>query len=67
MDDGSEWVHLSASVKTGLPKWHTMVSIKETFLGDGCHAVQVIPPRASYINLTDCLHLWAKGMSNEHQ
>lgn len=58
-DDGSRWVHLSVSVKRGLPSWSAMVAVKMAFLPPESYAVQVFPPESCYVSVADCLHIWA--------
>lgn len=60
-DDGRHWAHLSVSAHTPrrLPSWKELRWAKEHFLGDR-RAIQVLPPRAEYINITaNVLNLYA--------
>jgi hypothetical protein len=51
-DDGKIWLHGSLATQTGeLPTWQEFVEAKEYFAGAESYAVQVIPPRASYVNI----------------
>jgi hypothetical protein len=58
-DDGKEWLHLSVSRQDRLPSWDDLVEVKEVFGGTATSAIQVIPPRAEYVNChPNVLHLW---------
>lgn len=55
------WAHLSVSAMAAkrVPNWDELRWCKEYFLGDR-KAVQVLPPRAEYVNLNPhVLHLYA--------
>lgn len=59
--DGELWGHLSVAGQKPqrVPSWAELRWCKEYFLGDR-KAVQVLPPRAEYVNLNpDVLHLYA--------
>jgi hypothetical protein len=57
--DGKLWAHLSVSLVDRLPSWKELRWCKEYFLGDR-RAIQVLPPRAEYVNLHPfVLHLYA--------
>lgn len=59
--DGALWAHLSVCCQkpARVPSWDELRWCKEYFLGDR-KAVQVLPPRAEYVNLhANVLHLYA--------
>lgn len=57
--DGRAWLHLSVKHQTRIPTWGELRICKEQFLGDR-EAVQILPPKAKYINIhTHVLHLFA--------
>lgn len=57
--DGKLWGHLSISAPKRLPTWTELRWCKEYFLGDR-RAIQVLPPRAEYVNIhPHVLHLYA--------
>lgn len=59
-DDGRRWVHLSTSFADRLPTWADLRNVKDLFLGPDLYAVQVMPPRALYVNIhPHVLHLFA--------
>lgn len=49
--DGRTWVHFSTAFAHRLPTWAEFVRTKELFLGTDVKAIQVIPPRAEYVNI----------------
>lgn len=54
--DGLVWAHLSASHPKRLPSWNDMVAVKEIFLGPERKAINVIPPRKEYVNISPNVH-----------
>lgn len=50
-DDGRPWLHFSTAFAHRLPTWTEFVSTKEKFLGKDVKAIQVLPPRAEYVNI----------------
>jgi hypothetical protein len=57
--DGKRWLHVSVSRKNRqLPSWETLTMVKDLFIGDERTALQVLPPRAKYVNIAPVLHLW---------
>jgi len=50
-DDGRAWLHFSTAFAHRLPTWPEFVSTKEKFLGAEVKAIQIIPPRAEYVNI----------------
>lgn len=57
--DGRLWLHLSTAFPDRLPSWAELVAVKEWLAGADRPAYQVIPPRATYVNLNEhVLHLW---------
>jgi len=58
-DDGRKWIHLSVAGPGRVPHWSELVDVKELFLGRDSKAIQVIPPRAEYVNIhPHVLHLF---------
>jgi len=59
-DDGRLWMHVSTSMRHRLPSWEEVVAVKEQFIGEDRHALQLLPKRSEWLNLHPyCLHLWA--------
>lgn len=57
--DGRRWLHLSVASPDRLPKYDTLVEVKELFIGSERKAIQVFPPRSQHISIhPNCLHLW---------
>ena len=58
-DNAGAWLHLSVSKRGGseLPSWRELKEAKELFLGDRI-AVQMFPPKDSYVNISETLHLF---------
>jgi hypothetical protein len=57
--DGKRWLHVSVSRKNGqLPSWETLGMVKDLFIGDARTALQVLPPRAKHVNISQVLHLY---------
>lgn len=56
---GERWVHVSCSTPNALPTWEELKLVKNTFIGEDKLAIQVLPPKAKYVNKHDyVLHLW---------
>lgn len=57
------WLHSSASArrkgKVVLPTWEELVRVKNVVHGDR-FAIQILPPRREYVNVTEALHLWER-------
>lgn len=64
-DNGTEWEHVSVSLKNGkTPTWDMMCFVKDLFFTDDETVVQYHPKKSQYVNMhKNCLHLWrnAKG------
>lgn len=57
--DGKKWAHLSVSHRDRLPTWEELARVKEDFLGTHTKAVQILPPRAEWVNIhPNVLHLF---------
>lgn len=57
--DGKRWLHLSVAHSDRLPKYETLVEVKELFIGGERKAIQVFPPRSQHVNIHNyCIHLW---------
>jgi hypothetical protein len=58
--DGKAWLHVSVARRNRLPpSWELMVEVKDLFIGPDRTALQVMPPRAKWVNIhPGCLHLW---------
>lgn len=57
--DGRRWLHLSVASPDWLPKYETLVEVKELFIGRERKAIQVFPPRSQHVNQhPNCIHLW---------
>lgn len=57
---GGVWLHLSASCRNRIPQWEELKETKELFMGDRL-AIQVLPPKAYYINRNEhVLHLFSR-------
>lgn len=63
--DGLKWIHLSVSRENRLPSWVDMIRAKDAWLGPESKAIQVFPPKAEYVNISDVLHLW-ECIDNPH-
>lgn len=57
------WLHSSASAqrkgRVELPSWAELAHVKQVVHGDR-YAIQILPPRREYVNLTEALHLWER-------
>ena len=58
-EDSGQWLHMSVSRMGKLPTWNELKHAKETFFGNR-PAVQLFPPKESWLNLADCLHLFSR-------
>lgn len=57
--DDRRWVHVSVSRPSRLPSWDDLREVKDTFIGRDRRALQILPPRAEYVNFhKNVLHLW---------
>lgn len=61
---GGTWLHSSACglTKNGrqrIPTWSELVMVKE-LVHDDRLAVQILPPRAEWVNAAEALHLWER-------
>ena len=57
--DGRNWIHLSVSRRKTLPSWAELKQVKDLFLGINALAIQVLPPKAEFVNdYEHCLHLY---------
>lgn len=53
------WEHVSVSTPTRCPNWPEMSFIKDLFWAPEDAAMQLHPPKSSYVNNHNfCLHLW---------
>lgn len=62
VSDGFGWDHVSVTV-AGMgtvepPNWQEMCWVKDQFFESHEAVVQYHPPRAQYVNVSECLHLW---------
>ena len=59
--DGQRWLHVSVARRNGqAPSWELMTEVKDLFIGPSRTALQVMPPRAKWVNIhPGCLHLWS--------
>ena len=58
--DGRRWLHLSVSHALRLPTWAEFVAAKEALMGRDRKAIQVLPPRREWVNISPhVLHLFA--------
>lgn len=55
------WLHTSVSARRGreLPTWYDLARVKDAVHGDRL-VVQILPPRAEYVNFAEVLHLWER-------
>jgi len=57
------WLHSSASAqhkgRVVLPTWEELSMVKAAVHEDRL-AIQILPPRREYVNLTEALHLWER-------
>lgn len=63
-DDGAGvWLHSSISRQTKrgikLPSWGDLKTVHEVIHGDR-PVVQLLPPRSSWLSITECLHLFER-------
>ena len=58
-EDAGQWLHMSVSKLGNLPSWNELKSAKETFFGNR-PAVQLFPPKESWISISECLHLFSR-------
>ena len=58
-DDAGYWLHMSVSRMGKIPSWNELKKAKETFFGDR-PAVQLFPPKESWISISECLHLFSR-------
>lgn len=66
-EDGSVWIHASASRRGRTPSWEDMDLVKRLFIGNDRVAYQVHPKSDEHYTLSGnkdqrlgtCLHLWA--------
>ncbi len=64
-DCGAEgvWLHTSVSVLgrvfARVPSWEDLARVKQIVHGDR-YAIQILPPRAQYVNVAEVLHLWER-------
>lgn len=49
--DGKRWIHVSLSRPSRLPSWEDVREVKDTFIGPDRKAIQVLPPKAEYVNV----------------
>jgi hypothetical protein len=59
LGDGTKWWHLSISCRGRLPSWADLLKVRNDFLGVDRETYQVLPAKADYVNIAECLHLWA--------
>lgn len=60
-EDRQTWMHISVSTgRKQLPTWDDLVRVRDGLVGAEQLAVQVLPPKASHVNLAPVLHLWVK-------
>lgn len=58
-NDGRPWRHFSMALRSRLPTWDELRRAKDIFLGEDARAIQVLPPKAEYVNIHPyCLHLF---------
>lgn len=58
-EDNREWLHLSVSHRSRIPKWTELAEAKRVFLGDR-EGYVVMPPRERYVNINAyVLHVFA--------
>lgn len=62
VSDGFGWDHVSVSLVGKAteepPNWVEMCWVKDQFFEPHEAVVQYHPPRAEYVNVSECLHLW---------
>jgi hypothetical protein len=59
--DGVQWVHVSCSYPTELPRWKDLQAVKEALFGPDKQVVQVLAPRSEYVNHHPyCLNLYGR-------
>ena len=59
--DGHDWIHVSCSFPTQLPRWKDLQQIKDAIIGREAQAVQVLAPASEHVNYHEyCLHLYAR-------
>lgn len=59
-NDGKVWLHASVSRRDRkLPTWDDLMGLKHYCIGDDQKAILVLPPRSSYVNLAQVLHLFS--------
>jgi hypothetical protein len=58
--DRKRWLHVSVSrADRKIPTWEQMSQVKRLFIGDERTALQVMPPKAKYVNIhPGVLHLY---------
>lgn len=58
---GGLWLHTSVSCRNGraLPSWSQLAAVKNAIHKDR-FVIQVLPPRAQYVNVSEVLHLWER-------
>lgn len=59
LKDGSEWPHISVSHNMEQPSWEILTKCKNEFIGEDVEAYQVLPAKKDYVNMAECLHVWA--------
>lgn len=63
---GSDWQHVSVSMKTRCPNWPEMCFVKNLFWDENETVIQFHPPKSEYVNNHKyCLHLWKKHSGHE--
>lgn len=57
--DGSNWEHVSVSLKNRCPHWDELVFIKNLFWSEDDACFQLHPAKSEYVNNHKfCLHIW---------
>lgn len=58
--DQRDWLHVSFSYEYKLPDYETIKEVRELFFPDNATVIQVFPPKAEHVNLSEVLHLWQR-------
>lgn len=64
MNESGLWMHASVSRPKmnrlpSLPSWEDLGYVKQVIFEDRA-VIQVLPPRAHYVNLVEALHIWER-------
>jgi hypothetical protein len=60
-EDGSEWLHISASYPDRVPSWEDLRFLKSALVGPDADAIIVFPKQREYVNIhPNVLHLWSR-------